>query len=130
MGESSQNENFIFIEENQRNENEMDIEEDVERGESENVQRENNRIEENGKQIMKKKLQKLHVQREFWKGHDINFLCWAFYCVNDGKKVETTSHQVMRCILCYDNVVNIPNAIIKEIKGLIIYYKIYGITAL
>jgi hypothetical protein len=37
MGEWSQNENLILIEENQINENEMDIEEDVERGESENV---------------------------------------------------------------------------------------------
>jgi len=38
MGEGSQNENLILIEENQTNENEMDIEEDMERGESENVQ--------------------------------------------------------------------------------------------
>jgi hypothetical protein len=52
-----------LIEKIQANENEMDIEEDVEREESENVERENNRIEKNGKQIMKKKLQKLHVQR-------------------------------------------------------------------
>ncbi len=63
MGEWSQNENLILIEKIQANENEMDIEEDVEREESENVERENNRIEKNGKQIMKKKLQKLHVQR-------------------------------------------------------------------
>jgi len=42
------------------------------------------------------------------------YICWAFYCMNDGKKVEATSHQVMRyMILCYDNVVNIPNARIK-----------------
>jgi hypothetical protein len=32
----------------------MDIEEDVERGESENVQTENSKVEENGKWIMKK----------------------------------------------------------------------------
>jgi hypothetical protein len=38
MGESSQNE--------------MDIEEDVERGESENVQTKNNKVEKNGKQMM------------------------------------------------------------------------------
>jgi hypothetical protein len=50
-----------LIEENQTNENEMDIEEDVERGESENLQIENNKVEENGKQIMKKNLQKLLV---------------------------------------------------------------------
>jgi hypothetical protein len=50
--------------------------------------------------------------------------------VNDGKEVEVASHQVMRCILCYDNVVNIPNPRTKERKGLITYYKTYGITAL
>jgi hypothetical protein len=29
--------------------------------------------------------------------------------VNDGKEVEAASHQVMRCILCYDSAINIPN---------------------
>jgi hypothetical protein len=62
--------------------------------------------------------------------HNINSLCWAFYFVNDGKKIEVASHQVIRCILCYDNVINIPNPKIKERKGSIIYYKTYGITAL
>jgi hypothetical protein len=116
MGESSQNEILILIEENETNENEMDIEEDVERKESENVQIENSKVEKNGKQIMKQNLQKLHVQRKFWRGHNRNSLCWAFYCVNDGKKIEATSHQVMKCILCYDNTINIPNEITKEIK--------------
>jgi hypothetical protein len=47
--------------------------------------------------------------------------------VNDGKEVEATSHQAMKCILCYDNVLN---ARTKEIKGLINYYKNCGIIAL
>ncbi len=47
MGESNENENLILIEENQTNENEMYIKEDVERRESENVQMENNKVEEN-----------------------------------------------------------------------------------
>jgi hypothetical protein len=50
MEESSQNENLIFIEENQTNENEMYIEEHVHRGESEDMQIENNKVEENGEQ--------------------------------------------------------------------------------
>ncbi len=50
--------------------------------------------------------------------------------MNDGKKVEIGSHQVMRCIMCYDNVVNIPNSRTKERRGLITYYKTYGIIAL
>jgi hypothetical protein len=32
--------------------------------------------------------------------------------------------------LCYDNVVNIPSPRTKERKGLITYYRIYGIIAL
>jgi hypothetical protein len=41
MGEPSQNENLILIEENETNENEMNIEEHVERVENENVQTKN-----------------------------------------------------------------------------------------
>jgi hypothetical protein len=79
---------------------------------------------------MKKILQKLYVQRKFWKRHNRNSLCWAFYCVNHGKEVEDASHQVMRYILCCDSVVNNPNAKTKERKGLITYYKTYGIIVL
>ncbi len=35
---------------------------------------------------------------------------------------------LMICIMCYDNVVNIPSPRTKEKKGLITYYKTYGIT--
>jgi len=47
-----------------------------------------------------------------------------------GKKFEDTFHQVMRCILCYDDAVNIPNARTKERKGLITCYKTYDINVL
>jgi hypothetical protein len=50
--------------------------------------------------------------------------------MNDGKEVETASHQVMRYISCYDSAINIPNAKTKERKGLITYYKTYGIIVL
>jgi hypothetical protein len=96
----------------------MNIEKQVEKFKSRNVQ------------IMKKILQKLHVQRKIWKGHNKNSLCWAFYCVNDGKKVEVRSCQIMKCILCYDNAINIINPKTKNKKGLIIYYKTYGIIVL
>jgi hypothetical protein len=36
----------------------------------------------------------------------------------------------MKCILCYDIVVNIPSLRTKERKGLITYNKTYGITFL
>jgi len=116
MGESTQNEILILIEENLKNENEMYTKKDVEKGKCANVQIENNIIEENREQIMKKKFQKLYVQRKFCRGHNKNSICWAFYCVNDGNEVEATSHQVMRCILCYDSVINIFNARTKKRK--------------
>jgi hypothetical protein len=50
--------------------------------------------------------------------------------VNDGKEVEATSHKVMRCILRYNNAINIPNPRSKEKKGLITCYKTYGIIDL
>jgi hypothetical protein len=50
--------------------------------------------------------------------------------VDDGKEVEGTSHQVMKCILCYVDLVNGFNPRIKKRKGLIAHYKIYGITIL
>jgi hypothetical protein len=80
------------------------------------VQTKNNNVEENGEQIMNKNSQKLHVQRKYWRRHNINSLCWPFYCVNDGKKVEAASHQVMKCILCYDSAINIPNTRTKKKK--------------
>jgi hypothetical protein len=88
-----------LIKENETIENEMYIEDHVERLESENMQTKNNRVEKNGEQIMKKKLQRLHVQRKIWRGHNRNYLCWAFYCVNDGKEVEATSHHEMHFML-------------------------------
>jgi hypothetical protein len=36
----------------------------------------------------------------------------------------------MRCILCYVDLVNVPNPRTKERKALITYYKTYGIIAL
>jgi ribosomal protein L11 methylase PrmA len=81
-----------LIEENETNENEMNIEEHVERVESENVQIKNSRVEENWEKKRKNNLQKLHVQRKNWIGHNIDSLCWAFYYLNDGKEVEARSH--------------------------------------
>jgi len=50
--------------------------------------------------IMKNNLNKLHVQRSFWRAnYNINELCWAFYCVNDNKEVNLISPQTMQCII-------------------------------
>jgi len=48
--------------------------------------------------------------------------------VNDEKEVEVANHQVMRCIMCYVNTINVSNPKTKEKKGLITYYKTYGIN--
>jgi hypothetical protein len=43
-------------------------------------------------------------------------------------KLDFIKSLLMRCIMHYDNVINIPSPRIKEKKGLITYYKTYGIT--
>jgi hypothetical protein len=48
-------------------------------------------------------LKKLHAQRTFWRGNNINELCWAFYCVNDNIKVNVITPQTMHCILWHNN---------------------------
>jgi hypothetical protein len=48
-------------------------------------------------------LKKLHAQRAFWRGNNINALCWAFYCVNDNKEINVTTLQTMCCIFCHNN---------------------------
>jgi hypothetical protein len=46
--------------------------------------------------------------------------------VNDGKEVEGANNQVMRCIMCFDDLVNVPNPRTKDKKGSITYYKTYS----
>jgi hypothetical protein len=48
-------------------------------------------------------LKKLHAQRVFWKGNNINVLCWAFYCMNDNKEVNVIVFQIVHYILCHNN---------------------------
>lgn len=50
--------------------------------------------------------------------------------INNGKDVEVGSFQVMKCIFCYVNLVNNFNPTIKHRKGLITYYKTYGVIGL
>jgi hypothetical protein len=57
--------NLILIEENQTNENGMYIEEDVERGESENVQIENNKVEGNWGTNNEEKIAKITCSKKF-----------------------------------------------------------------
>jgi hypothetical protein len=80
MGEPSQNENLILIEENETNENEMNIEKHVERVENENVQTKNSRIEKNGKQI-RRKIYKIYMFKEkFRKAITKKFMLGILLC--------------------------------------------------
>ncbi len=60
MGESNQNENWILIEEIRPMKMKCTLKK-CGKNTSENVQTKNSKVEENGEQIMKKNLQKLHV---------------------------------------------------------------------
>jgi hypothetical protein len=39
-------------------------------------------------QKIKANLQNFYLQREKWKGHDRNALCWSFFIVNDNNIVD------------------------------------------
>ncbi len=43
------------------------------------------------------------TKKIFWKPNSRNALCWVFYCVNDNKKIDLTTLQVIYCILCYNS---------------------------
>jgi hypothetical protein len=55
---------------------------------------------------MKNILKKIHAQKIiFWKPNSRNALCWGFYCVNDNKRVDLTTPQVIHRIICYNSYV-------------------------
>jgi hypothetical protein len=47
-------------------------------------------------------LEKLNVQRNKWKGNNLNVLCWGFFYANDSKDTDGDNAQIMRCIFCYN----------------------------
>ncbi len=73
---------------------------------------------------------KWHVQRSFWKGNNVNALCWAFYCVNGNKVVNVIAPQTMHCYLCHSKPILNLNPKTQARKRLIIYNTINGIAAL
>jgi hypothetical protein len=54
----------------------------------------------------------------------LHALCWISYCDNNGRNVERGSLQMMKCILCYNSVMNALNPSTKKCKDLITYYKL------
>ncbi len=77
---------------------------------------------------MKENLKKLHAQRKIWKPHGRTSLCWNFYCVNNNAEVDLINTQIMRCILCYKNLVIGINPRTQVRKRLISYHKTNGTT--
>ncbi len=48
--------------------------------------------------------------------------------MNDNKEINHGNLQVMRCLLCYNSPMHVPNPNTKKEKKIIAYYKTYGIT--
>jgi hypothetical protein len=59
----------------------------------------------------------LHAQKVFWKRRSKNALCWAFYCVNDNKKINVSTPQIMHCIICHNNMIFNVNPKTQARKG-------------
>ncbi len=72
----------------------------------------------------------MHFQRKKWRHDSRNALCWSFYCVNDNKLVDVKCFQLMRCNICYANLILIINAKTQARKGLILCNFTNGINAL
>jgi hypothetical protein len=62
-----------------------------------------------------------------WCPHNINALCWSFYCVNDNSKVNLDVPQMKRYLFCHSQPIVSMNSRKKLKKGLITYYKTSGI---
>jgi len=77
-----------------------------------------------------KYLKKLYAQRIFWRINNRNSLCWAFYCVNDNKEVNSTTLQTRWCILCHNDPILNVNRKTQARKRLVIYNSSNGIIAL
>jgi hypothetical protein len=60
--------------------------------------------------------QKLHVQRVFQKPYNTPALCWAFYYVNNNKRLNGKFLKVICCILCYNSRVNASSLVRIETK--------------
>jgi hypothetical protein len=69
------------------------------------------------------------LQREKWRGHDRNALCWSFFIVNDNNIVNGSKPQIMRCMICHVNFV-FYNLRTKERRGIITYFMKNGIITL
>jgi hypothetical protein len=77
-------------------------------------------------------LQLLHEQAVKWKPWSRNASSWAFFTVNDNQPVQVEKPQVLRCILCRPEAVNLDVLAqrTRARKGVITYNKSNGTTAM
>jgi hypothetical protein len=128
--ESCQNEDVMVIDgENEIGFNEWNME-DESLNSSFQIQQNTTKeiIESNEKNEMEFFFQTLHVQRKIWRGHNKNAICWVLYCVNDDKEINPRNPRIVKCLFCYGSLMHALNPNTKERKGLITYYRTYGIT--
>ncbi len=69
-----------------------------------------------------------HVERKIWRLHNQNLLCWSFYYISDNAKVDNQVPQLMRCHVCYLNLIIVANYRTNLRKGSISYFKTYERT--
>ncbi len=61
----------------------------------------------------------------------MNAICWAFYCVNDGKDLDGGSPQIFKMyVFLHQSCACSYSKHKRKKKGLITYYETYGITTL
>jgi len=108
----------------------LEPQENVNLQENESLQIEKNRNLGINEKKMKKNFKQFHAQRSFWKRNSRNALCWAFYCVNDNKKINVITPQIMCYIPCHNNPILNLNPKTQGRKGLIIYDITNGIATL
>ncbi len=72
----------------------------------------------------------MHFQRIKWRHDSRNALCWSFCCVNDNKPIDVKCFQLMRCNICYANLISIIKCQNTSKERCNIIYFINGINAL
>ncbi|CAK9191917.1 unnamed protein product [Sphagnum troendelagicum] len=77
-------------------------------------------------------LQLLHKQAVKWRPWSRNASSWAFFTVNDNEPVQLEKPQVLRCILCHPEPINLELLAqrTRARKGVITYNKSNGTTAM
>jgi hypothetical protein len=77
-------------------------------------------------------LENLQQWRFIWKPHSCTSLTWAFLKVNNNQPMDLDHNQIMRCILCHVDFVDIEilGMHTRCEKWLITYHKTNGITTM